>query len=63
MDDHEVLADGFARACFYSGYSTEPVRVIDYPEPTPITIADKEDAMEKMRAWINNAYSQESIIG
>lgn len=58
MQDHEVLADGFERACFYAGYSTEPVKVIDYPEPEALTISGREEAMGKMREWIENAYSK-----
>lgn len=58
MDDTQVLADGFERACFYAGYSTDPVRVIDYPEPEPITNKGRTEAMEKMRSFIENAYSK-----
>lgn len=54
MQDHEVLADGFDRAMFYSGNSTEAVRVTDYPESTPLTNAGREEAMTKMRSFIDS---------
>lgn len=36
----------------------EPVAVLNYhPEPEPMTNKGREDAMEKMRRWIENTYS------